>query len=343
MRKSKAFVITKPGEYVFKEIDMPSIGQEEVLIEVKACGICTTDRRIYSGKINVPFPLIGGHEVAGEVIEIGDKIDDIDVNSRVTVDAINRCGHCYYCRRGMDNLCVNSNRCRNIGGDFLIAGGFSEYMIARRKQVFTFTNDIDFKEAAMTEPLSCCLHSIKKTNLSFGDTALIVGGGTMGILHAQIARLKGAKVIISDPDVERREFANELGFTTVEPRDAYDVSKNTNDGLGVDAVFITAPALSVANEAIDYIRKGGHIVLYTSVHPSVNISIDWNKVHYKEAVVTGTEGRTIADFREANALISESIIDVGPIVTKTVGLDGLPDELLLSPHGRDQRTVLVFK
>lgn len=342
MPKSRVFVITRPGESIFKELVMPSIGSEEVLIGVKACGVCTTDRRIYEGQIEVPFPVIGGHEISGEVIEVGSTVRDIEVGSKVAIDAINRCGHCYYCMRGMDNLCVNSKKGKKIDDIFLIAGGFSEYFIARRKQVFPFPDDVDFAEAAMTEPLSCCINSVKKANISFGDTVLVIGAGTMGILHAMVARLRGAKVVISDPNSERREFANELGFSTVDANELPEITKSANNGLLVDAIFITAPVLAVANESLDYIRKRGTIVLYTSMHPSAPLSLDWNTLHYTEAIITGTEGRTIEDFREAVALISNSLIDMKPLVTKTIGLEELPDEVVLSPSGRDQRTVLTF-
>ncbi|MCD6237902.1 MAG: alcohol dehydrogenase catalytic domain-containing protein [Thermotogae bacterium] len=342
MRKSRAFVITKPGEFIFKELTIPSTGPEEILIEVKSCGVCTTDRRIYKGQIEVPFPLIGGHEISGKVIEIGSAVRDIEVGSKVAVDAINRCGHCYYCMRGMDNLCVNSKKGRKIDDIFLIAGGFSEYLIAKRKQVFPFPDDVDFTEAAMTEPLSCCINSVKMANISLGDTILVIGAGTMGILNAMVARLRGAEVVISDPDSERRKFANELGFSTVDTNEVLEMTRSANNGLGVDAVFITAPVLAVANESLDYIRKRGTIIFYTSMHPSAKISLDWNKIHYTEAIITGTEGRTIEDFREAIALISNSLIDVKSLVTRTIGLEKLPDELPLSPNGRDQRTVLTF-
>lgn len=342
MFKSKSFIITKPGEFVFKDLDFPTIGTEEVLIKVKACGICTTDRRIYNGYIKVPFPVIGGHEVSGEVVAVGDKIKDIEVGAKVAVDTINRCGHCYYCINRLDNLCINSRATKKIDNVYLIAGGFSEFLIAQRKQVFPIAKDVNFNEAALSEPLSCCINSIKKASLSMGDTVLIVGAGTMGILNAIVARLRGAKVLISDPNLGRRNSAEKLGFTVINSSEVLEFSKKVKDGLGFDAVIITAPVLAVANEALGYIRKRGIIILYTSVHPNKNVVIDWNKLHYSEAIITGTEGRTIEDFREATILISNSLVNIKSLITKTIRLEEISQELSLTPQGQNQRVVVTF-
>lgn len=342
MFKSKAFIITKPGEFVFKDLNFPAVGPKEVLIKVKACGICTTDRRIYNGDVSVPFPVIGGHEVSGEVTDVGNKIKDIEIGTKVAVDTINRCGHCYYCISGLDNLCINSRETRKIDNVYLIAGGFSEYLIAQRKQVFPLAKDVNFNEAALSEPLSCCINSIKKASLLMGDTILIVGAGTMGILHALIAQLKGVKVLISDPNIKRRSFAEKLGLFSIDAKDALNLSKEANKGIGVNAVFITAPVLSAADKAFECIRKKGTIVLYTSLYPSENIRIDWNKLHYNEVVITGTEGRTIEDFREATNLISNSLIDIKSLITKTIKLEEISEELSLVPKGQNQRVVVTF-
>ena len=342
MLKTKAFVISEPGKGATREFEMPELKSEDVLVKVKACGVCTTDRRIFAGKVKVPYPVIGGHEISGEVVDVGSKVKDIELGAKVTIDAINRCGHCYYCIRGFDNLCVNARKGRKLEDVFLIAGGFSEYIIANRKQIFTLNEETDFLEAAMSEPLACCIHSVKKAKLTLGDSVLIIGAGTMGILHAFVTRLRGAKAIISDPDPKRREVATKNGFETIDPEQLSKTMKHVNNGMGFDAVFITAPALEVINESLSYIRKNGIIVVYTSLHPSGNIIFDSNLLHYSEAIITGTEGRTMEDFREATMLISNSIVDMKPLVTKTISLEQLSEELRSIPSGEKQRTVVSF-
>jgi L-iditol 2-dehydrogenase len=339
---TRAFVITEPGEGCLQDFVLPELSEGQVLVKVQACGICTTDRRIFGGKLKVAYPVIGGHEVSGEVVGVGSDVLGIVENMRVALDTINRCGTCFYCVKGMDNLCLQSRTGAKLGNAYLIAGGFSEYIIVKRSQVFALSDDTDFSHAALSEPLSCCIHSVKKARLNLGDTVLVVGAGTMGILHAMVARISGANVIISDTDSDRRSLAESLGFSAISPLDISDVHQSVNFGLGFDSIFITAPVIALINDSLSLIRKNGTIVIYTSLHPSGTISFDSNKLHYSEAVITGTEGRTKEDFREATVLISRSQVDLTPLITNRVTLDGLSEELSIIPSGNNQRTIVTF-
>ncbi|MFO7881247.1 MAG: alcohol dehydrogenase catalytic domain-containing protein [Kosmotogaceae bacterium] len=338
---TRAFVITEAEKGKLRNYVIPGLKSNELLVKVKACGVCTTDRRIFGGKIKVPLPVIGGHEVSGEIVEIGKEIDDINIGDHVALDTINRCGHCYYCVRGMDNLCVNSRKGRKLEDTFLIAGGFSEFIVVKRKQVFVVDKLTKFQTLSLSEPLACCIHSVKKTSLLAGDTVLILGGGTMGVLHALVAKAFGALPIISEPNNERSNFVSSLGIKTLKPDECEEMSKEVNRGVGFDAVFITAPVASAINKSLHYIRKMGTVVIYTSLHPSDEMSFDINKLHYSEKRITGTEGRTMEDFREATMMISKSIIDISALVTKTIELGELDKELQRKPEGNDQRTVVL--
>ncbi|TYB93761.1 MAG: alcohol dehydrogenase catalytic domain-containing protein [Kosmotoga sp.] len=339
--KTKAFVVNEPGKGNIRSYVIPELKPNEILVKVKACGICTTDRRIFGGKINVPLPVIGGHEVSGEVVKLGKDVNDINIGDHAALDTINRCGHCFYCVRGMDNLCVNSRKGRKLEDTFLIAGGFSEFVIVKRKQTFVVDRNTNFEELSLSEPLACCIHSVKKASLAPGDTVLIFGGGTMGVLHAMVANAFGALPIISEPSNERRSFVSSLGIKTIKPDECDETSKTVNKGLGFDAVFITAPVARVINNSLNYVRKMGTVVIYTSLHPSTDLSFDINMLHYSEINITGTEGRTMEDFREATMMISKSITDISPLVTKTIKLNELEDELKIKPEGNAQRTVVL--
>lgn len=339
--KTKAFVINEPGKGNVKSYEIPELKPNELLVKVKACGICTTDRRIFGGKINVPLPVIGGHEVSGEVVKLGKDVNDINIGDHAALDTINRCGHCFYCVRGMDNLCVNSRKGRKLEDAFLIAGGFSEFVIVKRKQTFVVDRNTNFEALSLSEPLACCIHSVKKASLAPGDTVLIFGGGTMGVLHAMVANAFGALPIISEPNNERRSFVSSLGIKTIKPDECDEASKTVNKGLGFDAVFITAPVARVINNSLNYVRKMGTVVIYTSLHPSTDLSFDINMLHYSEINITGTEGRTMEDFREATMMISKSITDISQLVTKTIKLNELEDELKIKPEGNAQRTIVL--
>ena len=213
-------------------------------------------------------------------------------------------------------------------------------MVAQRKQVFPASEKTDFNSLALTEPLACSIHSIKKSPPDPGDTVLIIGGGTMGVLHAVVAQNFGATPIISEPDLKRNEFISQNGIEVVTPGDVEDISEEVNQGFGFDSIFVTAPSATAINESLSYLRKMGTMVIYTSLHPSKEITFDSNKLHYSEKTITGTEGRTMEDFREATAMLSESTVDIGYLATKSVKLSELSEELSLSPNGTDQRTVV---
>jgi len=342
MTRTHAYVITEPYRGNIQGFDVLDLSSEDVLVKVQACGVCTTDRRLFAGKLKVAYPVIGGHEVSGEVVRVGRDVKNVAPGMRVALDTIFRCGSCYYCRKGLDHLCLYSRKGAKIGDAVLIAGGFSEYITVKQAQVFSMADTVDFVEAAMSEPFACCLHSFQKAHLSSGDSVLIIGAGTMGLLHAMTAQLNGVASLISDSDAARRDFANQLGYRTVEPSMVIEAKQRNNEGLGFDAVFITAPVLSLINDSLSLVRKGGTIVIYTSLHPSGNVVFDANQMHYTEVVITGTEGRTKEDFRKATALISNASVDLKPLVTKHIRLGDLSEELSNVPSGNSQRTIITF-
>lgn len=337
MKISKSFVIEAPGKGTVKPITMPEISKDEFLIEVRACGVCTTDRRMFQGELRVPFPVIGGHEISGIIVS-GRFSEDLQVGDVVALDMINRCGYCFYCRKGLDNLCLNSRKARVVEGKYLIAGGFSQYVVAKRQQIFKV--NVDPEVATLVEPLACCINSVEKADIQAGESVLIMGAGTMGILHAMLVSLKGAVPFLSDPSEERRKFASSLDMRALKPEMVSGELPSVNEGHGFDAVFVTAPVAELPVQAIEVIRKGGKIVLYTSIHPSVNMPLDWNKVHYSELSVYGTEGRRKVDFARAAELIQS--MKLNPLITKKIQLEELSRELSNSPEPKDQRTIVVF-
>ena len=340
--KSNSFLIDGARKCRIERLEIPDPGMEEVLIRVRASGVCTTDRRIFSGEIKVPTPVLGGHEIAGEIVAVGPGVKGLTVGERVSVDSINRCGSCYFCRKGLDNLCINSRKQNKLEDVFMIAGGFSEYMVVERRKVFVGADDAAFADLAMSEPLACCINSVSKAPLSIGDSALVVGGGTMGLLHAILLKNSGVTVVASDPTEERRSIIEENGIKAITPDRIVELASLQNEGNGFDAVFLTAPVIETLENTIGATRRGGTLVLYSSLHPDSNVGISWNAVHYSELSVVGTEGRKAADFRRAVSLISKGMVDLKSVVTKEISIEELEEELLRSPSGSDQRTIVVF-
>jgi len=181
MSRYKAAAIVEPGKIELVEKELPALGDGEVLIKIKACGICTLEKRLYTGKMKIFYPIIGGHEASGEIIDPGDT--HFKEGDRVVMDLLNRCGECHFCRTGHSNHCINQFKGR--GG---ILGGFSEYIVIPSKEVYKINKEVPFDYATLTEPLSDCIHSCMQTHLSPEYKVIIIGAGTMGLLHLLIMK-----------------------------------------------------------------------------------------------------------------------------------------------------------
>lgn len=324
----------------------PEAQPDKVLVRVTRTGICTFERRIYSGQQKrIPMPSIAGHEVAA-VVEDAPASTGLKPGDKVAMDLVYRCGRCYYCVRGWDNQC---ERLYTEGlmweGHHVIGGGFGEYISVDPAKVFKVDDDLPDHIIALSEPIGCVLHSYSKTTVALGDTVAVIGAGTMGSLHAVLARLHGCKVLVSDTDAERLEFARErLGVDmVVNPAEGDPVAaaKELSNGRGVNAVFVTAGVAAAAEQAIEMAGKYSTVVLYASTHPPAKFQLDWNRVHYNEIRIDGTESRTRDDVRKASALLPGLKDALEPIVSRQISLEDLPTELDRGvPSGAVQRVVV---
>lgn len=338
----RAVVITAPNTASVQQIERWSVEPGEILVRCKATAVCTTERRVFSGDLKV-YPAIGGHEFAGIVEWVDEKETELKPGDRVTIDAVNRCGRCYYCIKGHNNLCVNMYKSRKETGYFLIGGGFAEYVTLLPSQVVKLPKDANLEEASLVEPLACCIHSIKKAQLSFGDTVAIVGAGTMGAMHVMLAKLMGARTIVSDLDEARLDLVRQVGAdVTVNPQvaDPVQTVKDYTEGRGADAVIVAASQRTAGEQGLAMVGPFGRVVFYASLYPPGMLELDWNHIHYKEITITGTEGKTAKDFHEAAKLLESGAINVRPLISKVISLDELPAELASQPTGETQRVVV---
>ncbi|MEI6386680.1 MAG: alcohol dehydrogenase catalytic domain-containing protein [Spirochaetota bacterium] len=318
----KAAVLLAPEKIEIQEVPTPAIKPGEVLVKLKNCGICTLEQRLYAGAMKIFYPIIPGHEAAGEVVEVGaDVLSGITPGTRVAMDLVVRCDECYFCRTGQSNLCAN--RFKN---NKKVLGGFGEYMAVSASQVYPIPASLSYAEAAFAEPLSCCIRSLKKVGLKLAEDLLIIGAGPMGQMHLQIAQLMGARVFVSDPDKARLAMAKKLGaFLTIDPssEDLVKILKEHTDGRGVDACVITSMAPVALTTAFEVVNKGGRVNIYTSYTDKPPLPIDANTLHRNEVTVTGTEGRTESDFLAAVRLLSFGKVDVKPLISRIVGYPSL--------------------
>ncbi len=310
----KAAVLSGPGRMEIRDVDDPVMEKDEILIKLKSCGICTLEQRLFTGAMKLHYPLVGGHEAAGEIVEVGKAvIGSFSPGTKVALDLVTRCGECYYCRIGKSNLC--SNRF-NPGQRML--GGFAEFIAAKPNQVYALPTGLSFDEAAFTEPLSCCVHSLKRLKVAMTEDLLIVGAGVMGLLHLLVARCMGLRTTVCDPDASRLEIARALGADfTVNPRttDLSSFGRENTDGLGWSSCVIASPAPEALKEAVASLAKCARLNIYTAYEGEMTVPIDATAIHRQELTVTGTEGRLSEDFFQAARLLSFGKVKVDALIS----------------------------
>jgi L-iditol 2-dehydrogenase len=320
----KTAVLLEPGRIEVREVNAPELRPTEVLVKMKNCGICTLEQRLYSGDMKIYYPIVPGHEVSGEIVKVGDGVlPGLEVGMPVTLDLVMRCGECHFCRTGQSNMCEN-----RFNEDLRILGGFNEYIAVRASQVYPFSGDISYREAAFAEPVACCIRSLKKIGVSLADDVLIIGAGSMGQIHVQVARAMGARVIVSDPDAARLEKAGELGAAVIVDPNNGDLKEEVaalTDGRGADAVVVTSSAHEALSNAFESLSHTGRVSIYTSYGETFAFPVDANTLHRNEYLVVGSEGRTEHDFHQAVRLLSFGIVDVKPLISRIVSYDEIEE------------------
>lgn len=321
MTKTRTTIFTGPQQLEIHEVELPPLGDRQVLIKVKACALCTWEQRFYKGSASEDYPFRGGHEVSGEVIALGRKaITDAQVGDGVSLAILTRCGACSNCRRGMDNFCENDGS-EKIPGLPWGPGGLSDYLIVEDYQVYKGEPPYNFAALALAEPVACVLRSVETPALQKGDTVLVQGVGMMGLLHVQLLKLRGVRVVVSEPDSKRRQKALEQGaIAGYNPRETEgkQLVDDLTGGRGVQAVFFTAGGSPAIESGIPLLSKGGWMCLYGSIHPKEPLTVDPNLVHYSELVITGTFSHTKSSFRQAVALLAQGQVDAATFISERV-------------------------
>jgi L-iditol 2-dehydrogenase len=252
------------------DMPVPEIGPEEVLVRVRACGICGSDVHGLDGRTGrrIP-PLVMGHEAAGEVVATGAAVVDLTPGDRVTFDSTVYCGRCFYCTRGEMNLCDRREVLGVSPGPYRRHGAFAEYVAVPRRIMYRLPDALSYEQAALIEAVSVAVHAVNLTPIRLGDSAVVVGSGMIGLLTIQAAKLAGcSRVIAIDPDETRLKLAREMGATeTVNPKE-----KQPPEGI-VDVAIECVGATDPVRTAIAAVRKGGAVTLVGNVAPDVNLPL----------------------------------------------------------------------
>lgn len=343
--KTQTAIITGPQKVEIQEIELPPLGPQQVLVRVKSCAICTWEQRFYKGCSPEEYPFRGGHEVAGEVVELGSNaIEVASIGDPVALAIMTRCGACDNCRRGMDNFCE-----LDAGGhppyQLWGPGGLSEFVILQDYQVYKARVGSNFDHLALAEPVACVIRSVNRPELEFGDHVLVQGTGIMGLLHVLLLKQLGVRVMVSEPNAVRRGKALALGADMAADPMSPTFERTVldfNQGKKFRAIFFTSGGIPAIQQALNFLSKGGWLCLYGSVHPKGLLEIDPNDIHYNEWIVTGTFSHTKNSFRQAVSMLSQNMINVAPFISERVPFPdvGYAFERALSPD--TYRVIVAF-
>jgi len=296
-----------------EEFDLPPLKQGEILVKVKACGICGTDVHIFNGEkgsAKVTPPIILGHEFCGEVVETKSSL--FKVGDKVSIDPNIYCGVCRFCRSGKVQLCESLTA---LGVN--LNGGFAEYAIVPEKQAILF-EDIEFEEAALAEPLACCLHGIKKLEIKPIDKVLIIGLGPIGLIMLEILKLYGAYNVYGyEIDEFRKEIAKWQGIKGI-------IEENTDEKF--DIVIECAGTKESIEMAFEKLQKGGQLLVFSVPSPKTNVLINPFEMFKKEARVYWSFVNPFTQ-KLAIELLRAKKISLKHIITHKISLEELSQAL----------------
>ena len=337
-----AGVYYAPGDVRIERRPVPEPGPGEMLVRVRACGLCGTDLAKYRHQLVQPRTVLG-HEVTGEVAALGQGVDRFRIGDRVLVPHHIPCFTCVYCRHGSYSMCADWKPTQ------IAPGGFCEYMLARAattaRGALKLPDELGFDEATLAEPLACCLRGIERTGLQAGDTLVVIGAGPAGLLHVQLARLTGVAQIVSvDLLPERLDAAKRLGADVAIRADLQDVAaavRKFTGGCGADAVITAVGVSSVVEQALTLVRPGGKVNVFAECPPDSRIDLDPNLMYHKEVTLLGTYSSSPREVRIALDLIAAGRIDVASMITRRMPLADLAEAFEAALAGRDVLKVVI--
>ncbi len=331
------------GDKTFKTQMIPEreLAAGEVLVKVAACGVCGTDVHIYhgsKGSAEVKPPIILGHEFAGVVEKVGPQVDQLSVGDHVTVDPNIYCGECHFCRIGKKQLCENLQA---IG--VTMNGGFAEYCYVPQSQCFRLKPQIPLRHGAMVEPLACCLHGIDRAGIRAGDTVCVIGGGAIGLMMVQLAKLAGAsQVILSEPVAYRRKISMQIGADgTIDPLQE-DIAKRLMELLGTEGADVVIECVgntTATAQAFQAAKSGAVVLLFSVPKTGTYHQLSLDDVYQKELRIEGskinpdTHGRAVE-------LLNSNRIRLDPIITHSYPVERV-EEAILKQMADDSIKVIV--
>ena len=312
-----ALLLTAPSKLELVEFTTPQPGEDEVLVRIRACGICGSDIHGWDGSSGrrIP-PLIMGHEAAGEIAGVGPNVNSWRVGDRVTFDSTIYCGQCDYCRSGRVNLCESRRVIGVSPPEYKQHGAFAEYLVVPQRILYRLPDGMPFEHAAMVEPVSIAVHAVQRVTIAPTDIAVVVGAGMIGLLIIQVLRWSGAqRVIAVDLEPKRLALARELGATDTLQSNAGDIPAEIlrlSDGHGADCVFEAVGIGATTQLALQVARRGGAIVLVGNLAQKIEFPLQ--SVVTRELTIHGSCS-SAGEYPLCLDLIARNIVRVGPMIS----------------------------
>lgn len=325
----KTAVLRGTGQVRLEDRKLPEMDENSVLVKIKACNICTSEYGVYNGsRTSRPMPLVFGHEWSGEVLETGSSVMGISKGDFVA------CGY-QFDPYSPESLEGRTSECRHIitANDLNPDGyygnaGCADYAVKSQVGLYKINKGIDLAIAGMLEPIASVVFGLRKLRVNRGETVVVIGAGTMGIINALIAREYGCRVIISELIPKKVAVAKACGFEVVNATECNPVEEvmRLTENKGADAVVLAVGAQIATDQAFEMLKsKRGRVLLFAAAYPSPKINIDVNTIHYRKIDIVGTFGADHCDFQEAAGLINGKRIDFSPVIEKSFPFEQIDD------------------
>jgi len=337
----KAAVYYAQRDIRLEVVSTPEIDDDEILVEMKACGICGSD--LMGWYLKSRAPLVLGHEPSGVVAKKGSKVDSVEVGDHVFVHHHVACLTCHYCLHGDYTLC------RKFHETNIKPGGFAEYfkVPASNVQIDTLKipDNLSFEDATFIEPVGCCLRAMKKCDIQIGDSVAIIGAGATGLIHSALSKICGAgTTIVSDLIDFRLKTASKFGADIIvnpKNQDLSQVVMKETDGRGVDLAVVTAPSVEAYKAGLGVCRKGGKLCVFAPTNPETYLQLSPKDLFFSEIQIIPSYSTSHLETRTALQLLSSGKIAVGKLVTHRFKLAQAAEAFSTALESKESLRVLI--
>ena len=327
----KAAVITAPGEIAIEEVADPTPGDNDVVVQVAAVGICGTDLHIFEGEFAPKLPIVPGHEMSGTVVAVGRSVTEIKIGDAVAIDPSLHCGECFYCRRARGNLCENWNA---LGVTY--PGAAAQFLLSPKKNIHKLPKNVDLKSAALIEPLSCAVRGFDQLPRNPGSHYLIYGSGTMGLMMAEMAKVNGAaSVSIVDLNQDKLKTAKVLGFTNLaKSADEFDQPR------GFDVVIDCTGVTEAIKDGLKHVMPSGTFLQFGVANKDAKVEIEPFWVYNKEITIVGSMA-VLHSFDRAVELFASGVLNADVMISDRYSLENYADALTAFKSGKGRKTIVL--